>query len=119
MAKVFIVQEPMRRDRETNEMVSMMDFRPAMEYGELVVCLQPGRVALSPAPMIRKLNDVLKDFSDDDYIIAAGDPSAIAAASAIASRNNRGKFHILKWDKQMAGYIKVFIQIDQNKPQEN
>ena len=111
MSKVFVVQEPMKKDRSGN-FVPMMDFRQATQYGELNVLLPPGRVALSPAPMIRKLNDGLSDFSDEDYLIAAGDPSAIAAAGAIAARNNRGKFKLLKWDKQMNTYIKVDVDIN-------
>jgi len=112
MSRVFVVQEPMRRNSDTGDFEPMMNFNSAMEYGELNVCLAPGRVALSPAPMIKKLNESLADFCDDDYLIAVGDPSAIAAAAAIASRNNRGKFKILKWDKNMSGYIKVAIEID-------
>lgn len=110
MAKVFIVQEPMKRN-DSGRMVPIMNFKSAMEYGDIEVCLPTGRIALSPAPMIRRLNEVLKDFSDDDYLIAVGDPSAIAAAAAIASKHNRGKFKILKWDRDMSRYIHVAIEI--------
>jgi hypothetical protein len=109
MSKCYIVQEPIKRAGEG--MVNMMDFRPVLEYGEPVVCLPCGPIALSPAPTIAKLNEVLKDFSDDDYLVAAGDPSAIAMAGAIACSNNRGRFKILKWDKSQRRYIKVEVNI--------
>jgi hypothetical protein len=63
---------------------------------------------------------VLKDFSDDDYLLAAGDPSAIAVAGAVAAEANRGRFKLLKWDKSNKGYIRVDINIfPHNRTQEN
>lgn len=109
MPNVFIVQEPMRRDRQSGQLVPIMDFRGVLEYGDPVVCLNSPKVAFTPGPMIRTLKDVLKDFTDDDYLVAVGDPSAIAAAAAIAARNNLGRFNMLKWDKDSHKYIKVAI----------
>lgn len=111
MGKAYIVQEPLRKDHVSGQMVPVMDFRPVLEYGEAIVCLKSGRIALSPAPMIDSLKEVLKDFSDDDYLVAVGDPSAIAAAASICSNNNRGKFKLLKWDKESRRYISVAINI--------
>lgn len=110
--RVFITQEPMRRDRTTGNLVPVMDFRKALEYGELVVCLPSGRVGLTPGPMIRQLNEVLHDFNDDDYLLAAGDPSAIAVAGAVVARNNVGRFKMLKWDKDQRQYIRVDINLN-------
>jgi len=111
MAKVFITQEPSRRDPVSGQMVPMMDFRKVLPYGEPIVCLASGRVTLSPAPMVRTLTEVLKGFCDDDYLVAAGDPSAIAVAGAIAARNNQGRMKMLKWDRESHQYIKVQIEI--------
>lgn len=115
MSKVFIIQEPMKRDKETGEMVPMMNFKSAMDYGDLITCLPPGRVSLSPVPMVRKLVEALKDFSDDDYIVPVGDPTAIAAASAIAAKNNLGRLKILKWDRDYKRYIMVQLFTDPSK----
>jgi len=116
MSKVFIVQELLRRDKDSGQLVPMMDLRSTMEYGEVVICLESGRISLSPVPMIMNLRKVLEDFSDDDYLVPVGDPCAIAVAAGIALANNRGKMNLLKWDKKYRRYIKVAINIyPQNK----
>jgi len=111
MSKVFIVQEPLRKNHDTGNMESFMDFRKTLEYGDPVVCLPAGRVAFSPAPMITKLKEALKDYGDDDYIVPTGDPTAIGAAIAIAGRYNLGKVNVLKWDKDHSKYIKVELEL--------
>lgn len=110
---VFIPQEPTRRDDVTGELISIMDFTKAAEYGETIVCLSPGRVALSPQPSIQKLKDCMRNFCDDDYLIAVGDPSVIAMAAAVASDNNRGRFKLLKYDARSKSYLTVQIDLHQ------
>lgn len=108
---VYIVQEPMKRDPASGEMVSQFDFRKVLEYGDPVVCLPTGRMGLTPGPTLQILKDKLRNFNDDDYIVPTGDPSAIAMASIIASENNMGKVKILKWDNRSFRYILVQIDI--------
>lgn len=108
---VYIVQEPMIRDIATGQMVSQFDFRNVLEYGDPIICLPNGRVALNPAPTVQQLKDKLRNFSDDDYLVAVGDPSAIAIASAVACNNNMGRMKLLKWDKNHKRYIMVAIEL--------
>lgn len=110
-SRVFIVQEPMKWDRDAQAMVSVFNFNMAAQYGDLKVMLPGGQVALSTAPTIFKLKEQLRDFCDDDYIVPAGDPSAIAMAVAIASANNHGRFKLLKYDRDARAYIKVDVDI--------
>lgn len=110
-ARCFILQEPMKRDHESGQMVPVMDFRNVLEYGDPVVCLGSGRVSLTPGPTIDTLRDKLRDFSDDDYIVSVGDPSAIFIAAMIAGDVNNGKCKLLKWDKEARRYIKVQIDV--------
>jgi hypothetical protein len=115
--KVYIIQEVMKRDPATGNMVSVMDFRKALEYGDLEVCLPNGRVSLTPGPTVEALRHKLKDFCDDDYIVAVGDPSAIMIAGAMASEANRGKFKLLKWDRDSRQYISVAVDLFGRKNQ--
>lgn len=108
--RVFIVQEPMRWNGE--EMVPIMDMQPAAEYGHPVVCLTGSKSAMSPVPIVSRLKEVLKNFCDNDYLLAAGDPSAIAIAAAIVSKHNNGKFKLLKWNKNMKQYVQVDINLN-------
>ena len=109
--KCYIIQEPVRRDHSTGQMVPIMDFRKVLDYGDPVVCLPGGRVMLSPAPTIEMLKSKLKNFTDDDYLVAVGDPSAIAIAGAIAAEYNMGRFKMLKWDKESRQYVCVDINL--------
>lgn len=110
-SRVFLPQEPARWHQ--GAWVPAVDIRPVLEYGTPVVCLPPGRMILSPAPTTMALREKLADFTDNDYLVAIGDPSLIATAAAIVSHVNRGKFRLLKWDKDRAGYIVVEIDINQ------
>lgn len=105
--KCYIPQEPMRRDNDTGHMVSMMNFNKARRFGEPTVLLPHGPVALNVAPTVWALKDGLRDFCDDDYLIAVGDPTVQAMAAIIAAENNRGRVKFLKWDRESSVYIEV------------
>ncbi len=90
MAKVFVVQETMRHN-----------VLPAQQFGELVFLLPPQvQIGFSPGPMVNRMKRVLRDFTDQDYLLLIGDPAAMSIAAAIASQYNNGKFRFLKWDKR-------------------
>ena len=70
MGKVYVIQEN-----------SKFNIISARQYGELVPIFEEGKqIMLSPAPAIRKLKHVLKDFSDEDFLLLIGDPSMIGLA---------------------------------------
>ena len=109
--KVYITQDVLKRDKETGIMMPTMDFRKALEYGDLEVCLPEGRLGLVPGPTIQMLKAKLRDFCDDDYIVAVGDPSVVAMVGAICSEVNMGRFKMLKWDRDSKQYISVSIDL--------
>jgi hypothetical protein len=57
----------------------------------------------------------LKDFNDSDFLLAMGDPVAIAIASIVASDINNGRLKILKWDREHRAYYPVEIDIYNNR----
>lgn len=107
--KVYIVMEPMRRDRDTGRMVPCMDLTSAGAYGNIEVLLERRDITLSPGPMLECLRRKLRTFSDNDYLLGVGDPGAMMAASMIASQMNRGKVNILKWDRKSSSYIELTL----------
>jgi hypothetical protein len=109
--KVYILQEPFRRDEETGEMVPVMDFRKVISFGDPVVCLKPGRVSLSTAYTVDTLREVLSKFTDEDYIVSVGDPTAIFIAAMVIGDLNVGKCKMLKWDKDARQYVCVEVDI--------
>ena len=103
MGKVYVIQEN-----------SKFNIISAKKYGELVPVFEEGKqIMLSPAPAIKKLNYILKDFNDNDYLLLIGDPSMIGLACSIAAYNNRGKYNVLKYDRRTFTYYP--IQIDLNE----
>ena len=107
MAKVFVVQETMRHN-----------VLPAQQFGDLVFLLPPQvQIGFSPGPMVTRMKRVLRDFTDQDYLLLIGDPAAMAVAGALAAKHNNGRFKLLKWDKREMKYYP--IQVEVNKGERN
>jgi hypothetical protein len=103
MAKVFVVQETMRHN-----------VLPAQQFGDLVFLLPPQvQIGFSPGPMVNRMKRVLRDFTDQDYLLLSGDPAAMSNAAAIASQYNNGKFRFLKWDKREMEYYPIVVDLNQ------
>lgn len=110
-SKVYIPQEPARFDIAKGAAVRNMDLTPALEYGELVICLPHNANFINIVPMARALREAMSGFGPDDYLLAVGDPIGIALASIIAHRNSGGCFTMLKWDRRMRLYQPVVIDV--------
>ena len=92
---VYIVQELRGRN-----------FADATSFGDCEILLPADQqTTYSTLPTIRKLNQKLARFCDDDYLLLAGDPVAIALAAAIAARFNNSKVKMLKWDRLLEKYF--------------
>ena len=75
---VYVTQENPRVD-----MVS------ATKWGELIPLSSANdQVHLNPMRMITQITSKLKGFSDDDYLLAVGDPAIIGIAFTIAYSNS-------------------------------
>ena len=111
MNKVYVVQEVFRKSEKTGDLIPALDLSDAARYGELVILLQPGRVALSTSAMMLQLNQKLADFCDDDFLLPIGDTAAITAAAMEASRINYGRVKLLSWDKRSSQYIPINLSL--------
>lgn len=111
MAKVFVPQQPSKFDPATRLWIPTINLEPAKEFGEVVVMLPPNANRLHTAPLVAALKDRMQDFGPDDYIVAVGDPSLLAAAACIAGRKTGGFLKMLKWDKMSRSYIAVEIKV--------
>ena len=103
MATVFVVQEKPNHD-----------LAPAMKFGEMKILLPSyTQIAFSTAPTIRSLRHKLRNFTDVDFLLLAGDPVAIGLACSIASSFTNGRYTALKWDRREHLYIPVKIDVTQ------
>jgi len=111
---VFVTQEPMRR-QPNGSWEPIYDLSPAAAYGKLEVLLDPRTSILSPGPVVFEMRKRLRNFCDDDHILAMGDPIAIGIASAMAADANRGRVAMLKWDRETRNYIRVQFDMRDTK----
>jgi hypothetical protein len=100
--KVFVVSESPKHN-----------IAPALDYGEIEVVLPPSQsqIIFSSAPTVSRIKRVLEVFTDDDYLLFIGDPTAIAILATVAAAKNNGRFKCLKWDKQERRYLPIQIDI--------
>jgi hypothetical protein len=84
----------------------------ALEYGEIKFLLPANRqLMLSPGQVVNELHYNLSNFTEEDYLLLIGDPAAMGVACAFASEWNRGRFKLLKWDKQTSKYYPIQIDL--------
>lgn len=124
MAKVFVVQQPMRKISQEDidrglygqeflgSLVPRFDMTPAAEYGDIKLLLDSGApVGIAAGPLIRSFKERLREYTGDDYILPTGDPMAMGLAIAIAASYNGGVVNVLRWDRKQRKYIEIRAEI--------
>ena len=89
-----------------------VDIVSASKWGDLVPLASPfDQIHLNSGRIVSQLRRKLKDFNDDDWLLAMGDPAIIGVAFAIAADVNRGRVGLLKWDKIEKIYYPVSVSV--------
>lgn len=115
MGKVYVVQEPKKYDAETERLVSLFDISPAERFGELTRPLFPSNgVSYYTQNDVHEVRKLLKEYGDDDNILAIGDPAAIGLTIALAADVNRGKVSVLRWDRRRREYLQLKFDLKGN-----
>jgi hypothetical protein len=113
--KVYLPQQTMRRVGDT--LVPAFDISPAAAYGDIRVIIGSGSPPVEMVSLIAYMRSQLQGFSDDDYIVAAGEPSVLIAAALVAAEYNDGRVKVLRWDRFIPGYKE--LQFDLKGEMEN
>jgi hypothetical protein len=92
------------------------DISNALEYGALKVIL-PAEIQVIENPIQKKMvvdiiEESLKDFNDDDYLLLSGDPACIGICFGVAALNNNGRVKLLKWDRHEEAYLPLDIKLE-------
>jgi hypothetical protein len=111
MSIVYVPQQPSRWDADLSLWIPTMNLRPAEKYGTLSIMLPPNLSNAMLAPLVEALKEKMSAFTRNDYLVAIGDPSLIAAAAGIALRHTFGTLKLLKWDRQAKDYICTEIKL--------
>lgn len=109
---VFVIHEPLRRDRATGEMYPMHDLSPAAEFGDIRVVLpSANRPALDPEASLPLIREAMADFAPDDYLVLVGDINLVCWAAALAARATDGAIRLLRWDGRGCRYVALEAQL--------
>ncbi len=88
------------------------DLSDALEFGDLEVIIPAkDQISLSAMPTVRRMQRKLAKFTDEDFLVLAGDPVCIGIACALAASANRGKFKVLKWDRIDNKYYPIQVSL--------
>ena len=105
---VYVIQE-VAGTKSGNPKINIMG---ASKYGDFKFLLPEfSQMIFSPGPLIFKLRQGLRNFSEDDHLLLTGDPAIIGVACSIVSDITRGKFKLLKWDRQERKYYPIKINL--------
>lgn len=104
MPRVIVVHELQKRDLATGEMASIHDFSSAAEFGEIETLVY-GDVNGRYDEALDVIREKLLDYTEDDYLLFAGDPALIAMAAAHAVLATGGPVSWLIWDRRQRRYL--------------
>jgi|TARA_Y100000114_G_scaffold121456_1_gene116642 hypothetical protein len=105
---VYVTQE-IAGTKAGNPKINIMG---ASKYGKFKFLLPEfSQMIFSPGPLIYKLRQGLKNYTEKDYMLLTGDPAIIFVAGIIASDQTNGKVNLLKWDKQERKYYPISVNI--------
>jgi len=109
-SKVYLIQEI----PGTSKGEPKYNILGAQKYGEIKTLLPEfSQMILSPGPLIIKLRTLLKDYTEDDYLLLSGDPAIIGVVCSVVCDMTNGKYKLLKWDRQEKTYYPIEINIHQ------
>ena len=74
MSKVYLIQEI----PGTTIGQPKYNVLGAQKFGEIVTMLpEKSQIILSPGPLVHKLRTLLKNYTEEDYLLLSGDPAII------------------------------------------
>ena len=110
MSKVYLIQEI----PGTTIGQPKYNVLGAQKFGEIVTMLpEKSQIILSPGPLVHKLRTLLKNYTEEDYLLLSGDPAIIGVVCSIVADITNGKYKVLKWDRQEKTYYPIEINIFQ------
>ena len=108
LSTVYVIQE-VAGTKAGDPKINIMG---ASNYGNFKFLLPEfSQMIFSPGPLVYKLRQGLKNFTDKDHLLLTGDPALIGVACSIVSDITGGKYKLLKWDKQESKYYPISINL--------
>ena len=115
MSKVYIIQNSYTRDVLGGPLRPKYDLRGVNEFGQPIEILHGQLSPLATIPAMSELRHALRNYSDDDFLLAIGAGAFLIAAGAVAAMNNNGRVHVLYWNGDAQKYFP--LTFDSNNQQ--
>ena len=101
MPTVFVTQENPR-----------VNIDSAAKWGDLETLTNPyDQLHINPSRLVSQIRRNLHGLTEDDWLLAMGDPAIIGVSFAIAAEINQGRGNVLKWDRMEKTYYPVKVQL--------
>lgn len=84
-----------------------LEISKAERYGILIPVFPEHDQMYDPDAARKRIMRLMGNFTERDYILAVGHPTAIAAVTAAAARMNGGRFKMLVWHPDDRLYYSV------------
>lgn len=104
--KVFVVQLQLNRDGTPK-----YDLTPAQDYGELVYVLDDTASPFRLDPVWDRIDKIMEDFREGDYILPIGNPVFNSMVS-VAAADQSPVLKFLVWSTREQRYIAVEADVD-------
>lgn len=115
MPKVYIIQNSYTRDIPGGPLRPKYDLRGVNSFGQPVEILHGQMSPLATAPALAELRHALRNYTDEDYLLAIGAGAFLIAAGAIAASHNNGRVHVLYWNGDARQYFPITFDTLNNK----
>lgn len=103
---VYVPQRPVIKN-ELGEWIPKWDLSQAEQFGILQSVVSPLTRPYNSFPVIAEIKAVLCNYTDQDYLIAIGNPAILSWCVALAAWYNYGRVKMLQWNGQKNDYVCV------------
>lgn len=117
--RVFIVNEPLKKDDATGEYVRFLPVDSASNFGTVVELTPKGNAGGNPAVWMKAIREGLEAWEDGDYIVLMGDQAMLAYATSVVGEwigecdvlgNKVPTLRFLKWERRQGAYTPLALR---------
>lgn len=119
MPRVFIVNEPLKKNDQTGEYEQFLPMDSAANFGEVIELTPKGNPGSNPATWMGAIREGLQSWEDGDFIVLVGDQAMLAYAASVVGeyieyRDAEGltapTLRFLKWERRQGGYVPMTLR---------
>lgn len=121
MPRVFVVNEPLKKNDSTGEYERFLPMDSAANFGEVVELTPKGNPGANPAVWMGAIREGLQSWEDGDFIVLVGDQAMLAYAASVVGEyigeedlrtdgQSVPTLRFLKWERRQGGYAPLTLR---------